>query len=483
MKNNLIFELSKPGSGGFEATHRDTPQVNPYDIMQREIIADAPPDLPEVSEIDLIRHFTRLSHKNYGVDTHFYPLGSCTMKYNPKVNEKVSRFSGFTDIHPYANIDDVQGAIELMVDLEKILCEITGMEAFTLQPSAGAHGELTSILMIRAYFDSLGEEGEKRDTILIPDSAHGTNPASSALAGFKTVEIKSDERGNVDLSSLKEHLNENAACLMLTMPNTLGLFDENMDEIAEITHKNGTLIYMDGANMNALMGVAKPAELGFDIMHLNLHKTFSTPHGGGGPGSGPVGVVSKLEPFLPDPRPVYEKGRYLFRTSPQSIGKVRSFYGNFLVLVKAYTYLVSLGGDGIRDAARKAVLNANYLRQNLKDTYFLKYDRTCLHEFVISALWQTEKGVHAKDIAKMLLDYGFYAPTIYFPLIVEEALMIEPTETESKETLDEFISAMKKIDKESRTKPDKVKEAPFTTPVSRVDEVTAARKPVLKYGL
>lgn len=481
MNEGLIFEISKPGGGGFVASHRDTPSVNPKDVIQRDIIADEPPDLPEVSEIDLMRHFTRLSHKNYGVETHFYPLGSCTMKYNPKVNEKVSRFPGFTDIHPYANLDDVQGALELMVDLENILCEITGMDAFTLQPAAGAQGELTAILMIRAYFDSQGEKGRKRDTILIPDSAHGTNPASAALAGFKTVEIKSDKRGNVDLSSLKEHLDEHAACLMLTMPNTLGLFDEHINEIARMTHENGTVIYMDGANMNALMGVAKPADLGFDIMHLNLHKTFSTPHGGGGPGSGPVGVVKKLEPFLPDPRPVYENGRYFFKTSPQSIGKVCSFYGNYLVLVKAYTYLISLGGNGIRDAARIAVLNANYLRENLKDTYLLKYDRKCLHEFVISALWQTKTGVNAKDIAKRLLDYGFHSPTVYFPLIVEEALMIEPTETESKETLDGFITAMKKIDEESGTDPDKVKNAPFTTPVKRVDEVIAARKPVLKY--
>ena len=481
MYNSLIFEHSRPGKGGFQLPDKDIPGVHPGNIIPMEMLANEPPDLPEVSELDVVRHYSRLSQQNYGVDTNFYPLGSCTMKYNPKVNERVARFPGFTEIHPYSDEEDVQGAIKLMFALEKSLCEITGMDAFTLQPAAGAHGEFTALLVAREYFSSLGEEGNKRKKILIPDSAHGTNPASAALGGFEPVEIKSDERGNVDIDALKEHLDEEAACLMLTMPNTLGLFDENLDEIVKLAHDNGTLIYMDGANLNAIMGVARPADLGFDIMHINLHKTFSTPHGGGGPGSGPVGVVKKLEPFLPNPRPAFEKGKYTMKNSPQSIGKVKAFYGNFLVMVRAYAYILSLGADGIRESAQMAVLNANYLKEKLKERYLLKYDRGCLHEFVLSANWQKERGVTAKDVGKRLLDFGFYAPTTYFPLIVEEALMIEPTETESKETLDKFIDAMIQIDEESKNDPEKVTNAPHTTPIRRVDEVLAARKPVLQY--
>ena len=481
MYEGLIFEHSRFGRGGFQAPDRDVHAVDILNEIPIDMIAITPPDLPEVSELDLMRHYTHLSQKNYGVDTQFYPLGSCTMKYNPKVNEKVARFPGFADIHPYSDIQDVQGAIKLMFALEKALCEITGMDAFTLQPAAGAHGEFTALLITRAYFDSLGEEGKKRRTILIPDSAHGTNPASAVLSGYKAVEIKSDERGNVDLQALKENLNDESACLMLTMPNTLGLFDENLEEVVRMTHENGTLIYMDGANLNAIMGIARPADLGFDLMHINLHKTFSTPHGGGGPGAGPVGVVEKLAPFLPNPIPDFENGRYVLRNSPQSIGKVKSFYGNFLVLVRAYTYILSLGAEGIRETAQMAVLNANYMKEKLKGSYELKYDRNCLHEFVLSANRQKERGVTAKDIGKRLLDFGFYAPTTYFPLIVEEALMIEPTETESRETLDNFIEAMLQIDEESKTDPEKVRKAPHTTPVRRVDDVLAARKPVLRH--
>lgn len=481
MQQGLIFERSKPGRGGFQAPNPDVPVIKPEDVIPADMLSDNPPDLPQVSELDLMRHYTHLSRKNYGVDTHMYPLGSCTMKYNPKVNEQTARLSGFANIHPYAHPDDAQGALELMAALEKSLCGITGMNAFTLQPAAGAHGELTAILMIRAYFNSLVDEGKNRDTILIPDSAHGTNPASAAMGGFKTVEIKSDPRGNVDPNSLKDHLNENAAALMLTMPNTLGLFDENMNEISRLCHENGTILYMDGANLNALMGMAKPADLGFDIMHINLHKTFSTPHGGGGPGSGPVGVVEKLKPFLPGPVPDLQEDRYRMVMPEKSIGRVKSFYGNFLVMVKAYTYILALGGEGIRESARMAVLNANYLKEKLKGNYHLEYDRGCLHEFVLSAKLQKERGISALDVAKRLLDFGFYAPTIYFPLIVEEALMVEPTETESKETLDEFVEALLKIDEETKTTPDKVHHAPHTTPISRVDEVQAARKPVLKY--
>lgn len=478
MYNKLIFELSRSGRGGYQAPGQDTPQVKPSDVIPADMLAENPPEFPEVSELDLVRHYTHLSRKNFGVDTHFYPLGSCTMKYNPKVNERVSRLAGFAEIHPYAHRGDVQGAIGLMVALEKALCDITGMSAFTLQPSAGAQGEFTAILMIRAYFN---RKGEKRDKILIPDSAHGTNPASAVLGGFRTVEIASDSRGNVDLESLKANLDEETACLMLTMPNTLGLFDENMLEISSLVHEKGAVMYMDGANLNAVMGITRPRELGFDIMHVNLHKTFSTPHGGGGPGSGPVGVADFLADFLPNPRPCYRDGEYRFEYLPDSIGRVKSFYGNFLVMVKAYAYILSLGGEGIRNTAQMAVLNANYLKERLKKYYHLKYDRACLHEFVLSALNQKEKGVTAKDVGKRLLDFGIHAPTTYFPLIVEEALMVEPTETESPETMDRFVDVMKEIHLETERNPELVQTAPHTMPVTRVDEVTAARKPVLKY--
>ncbi len=481
MYHRLIFEISGEGRSSYRNPPKDVPSAKPGDIIPPGMLADTPPDFPQVSELDLMRHFTHLSRKNYGVDTHFYPLGSCTMKYNPKVNERVSRLPGFSEIHPYARIDDVQGALELMFNLEKSLCAITGMDRFTLQPAAGAHGELTALLMIRAYFQDQGEEGKTRRRILIPDSAHGTNPASAVLGGFDTVEIKSDARGNVDLNHLRENLDNRTACLMLTMPNTLGLFDENLDQVVKMTHDNGTFIYLDGANLNAIMGMTRPADLGFDVMHINLHKTFSTPHGGGGPGSGPVGVTNKLAPYLPGPVPCFDDGRYIFQKPEKSIGRVRSFYGNFLVMVKAYAYILALGDQGIRQSARMAVLNANYLRQRLRDTYHLKYDRACLHEFVLSASTQKEQGVTARDIGKRLLDSGFYAPTTYFPLIVEEALMIEPTETESKETLDEFIDAMETIGKEAMEDPLRVTGAPYTTSVSRVDEVSAARKPVLRW--
>ena len=451
MYDSLIFEVSGKGRSSYQAPPRDVPPTNTAEAIPGDMLADTPPDLPQVSELDLMRHFTHLSQKNYGVDTQFYPLGSCTMKYNPKVNERVARLPGFTDVHPYARIDEVQGALELIYNLEGALCAITGMQNFTLQPAAGAHGELTALLMVRAYFEDHQEEGKPRNRILIPDSAHGTNPASAILGGFSTVEIKSDDRGNVDLEQLSEHLDGRAACLMLTMPNTLGLFDENLEQVVKMAHENGTFIYMDGANLNAIMGMARPADLGFDVMHINLHKTFSTPHGGGGPGSGPVGVVKKLAPYLPGPMPVFEDGRYSLVKPERSIGRVRSFYGNFLVMVRAYAYILALGGQGIRQSARMAVLNANYLRQRLKGRYHLDYPRTCLHEFVLNASKQKEKGANAKDIGKRLLDYGFYAPTTYFPLIVHEALMIEPTETESKKTLDSFVRAMEEIDREIDT--------------------------------
>jgi glycine dehydrogenase subunit 2 len=481
MYDSLIFEVSREGRSSFQSPSYDVPQVRVSDCIPQEMRTSRTPELPQVSELDLMRHFTHLSRKTYGVDTHFYPLGSCTMKYNPKVNERVSRFPGFTEIHPYAEPEHVQGALELMVQLEKSLCAITGFSGFTLQPAAGAHGELTAILMVRDYFEDQGESGKKRRKILIPDSAHGTNPASAVMGGFDVVEIKSDERGNVDLAHLGENLDETVALVMLTMPNTLGLFDEHMNEIRKMVHDNGSLLYLDGANLNAIMGIAKPADLGFDMMHINLHKTFSTPHGGGGPGSGPVGVIEKLLPYLPGPMPVYKDGRYMLETPGKSIGRMKGYYGNFLVMVKAFAYVLGLGAEGVRESARMAVLNANYVKERLKDKYHLKYDRTCLHEFVLSAVKQKERGATAKDVGKRLLDYGFYAPTTYFPLIVEEALMIEPTETESPETLDRFIDTMRKIDDEIDQTPELVTGAPQHAYVRRVDEVAAARKPILRW--
>jgi len=481
MSDLLIFEMSKSGRSSYQAPNMDVPAVDPGEVIPEEMLNQAPPPIPEVSELDLVRHFTHLSQKNYGVDTHFYPLGSCTMKYNPKVNERISCLYGFCQIHPYAHPDDVQGALELMVLLEKCLCEITGLSAFTLQPAAGAHGELTSLLMVKAYFNDRGEEGKKRTKIMIPDSAHGTNPASASICGFEIVELKSDPRGNVDLENLKKNLDDTVACVMLTMPNTLGLFDENMEEISRLTHEAGALLYLDGANLNAIMGITRPAQLGFDLMHLNLHKTFSTPHGGGGPGSGPVGVKKELEKYLPGPRPIFKDSRYTFITPQRTIGRVKAFYGNFLVMVKALVYIFALGKSEIRNSAQLAVLNANYLREKLKGTYHLPYDRPCLHEFVLSATRQKEEGASARDVGKMLLDAGFYAPTTYFPLIVPEALMIEPTETESIDTLDRFVEAMKEIDRQISENPEKAKNAPHTTPVKRVDEVKAARHPVLRW--
>ncbi len=430
--------------------------------------------LPDLGEVQVVRHFIELSKMNYGVDSGFYPLGSCTMKYNPKVNEDAARMGGFAGLHPLARESDAQGALELMYQLERDLCEITGMDAFTLQPAAGAHGELTSVMIARKYFKG------KRKEILIPDTAHGTNPASGAMAGFKITTVKSNARGGIDLEELGKAMSEDVAMLMVTNPNTLGLFEEEIGKIAEIVHEKGALLYCDGANMNAMMGITRPGEQGFDIMHLNLHKTFSTPHGGGGPGSGPVGVKKFLEDYLPVPRVVKNEksGVYSLKwKSKNSIGKVCSFYGNFGVMVKAYAYIKALG-PRLKEVSEMAVLNANYLMRKLQPYYELPYDRVCAHEFVLSAKRQAEKGVHAMDIAKRLLDYGHHAPTIYFPLVVSEALMIEPTETETKQKLDEFADAMIKIANEP---PELVRSAPITTPVGRLDGVAAARQPNLRW--
>ncbi len=436
-------------------------------------------NLPELSEVDVVRHFTELSENNFGVDSGFYPLGSCTMKYNPKVNENIASFPGFKDAHPYQPEELSQGALKLMYELSKYLCEITGMDAFTLQPAAGAHGELTGLMMAKAYFKSKGEE---RKNILIPDSAHGTNPASSVGCGFDTIKIETDKNGNVDLHALKAATDENTAVLMITNPNTLGIFERSIVEICDIVHSKGGLVYFDGANMNALLGIVKPIDMGVDMIHLNLHKTFSSPHGGGGPGSGPLGVKGVLEEFLP--MPVIDKKADTYTLNyerPKSIGRVKPFYGNFGVMVRAYSYIRMLGAEGLKDVAENAVLNANYLMKKLKDDYLLPYDTTCKHEFVISGEKQMKNGVRTMDIAKRLMDYGFHPPTIYFPLIVKEAMMIEPTETESKETLDEFAEAMHKIAEEVKKNPDIVKTSPHSTSIKRLDGVLASRKPIVKY--
>jgi len=475
----LIFERSKPGRIAYSLPAPDVPEVNVADVIPPHLLRRTPAELPEVSELDLIRHYTELSRRNHGIDIGFYPLGSCTMKYNPKVNEDVARLPGFTEVHPLQPEETVQGALALMWHLQEYLAEITGMDAVTLQPAAGAHGEWTGLMMIRAYYEA---RGEKRTKVLVPDSAHGTNPASATVAGLETVTVPSNERGLVDLEALKRLADENTAALMLTNPNTLGLFEEQIVEIAKIVHDVGSLLYYDGANANAIMGIARPGDMGFDVVHLNLHKTFTTPHGGGGPGAGPVGVKKALIPFLPVPVVVKEGDRYrLDYDRPQSIGRVKGFYGNFGMLVRAYAYIRTMGPDGLRQVAENAVLNANYLMRRLAPYFDLPYDRHCKHEFVLSGRRQKKLGVRTLDMAKRLLDFGFHPPTIYFPLIVDECLMIEPTETESKETLDAFADAMIQIAKETEENPDIVLSAPHTTVVKRLDEVRAARKPILRW--
>jgi glycine dehydrogenase subunit 2 len=444
--------------------------------------------LPEMSELDVIRHFTRLSQLNYSIDTGFYPLGSCTMKYNPKVNEETARLPGFAWSHPLQPIETVQGCLALMYQLQEALKEIGGFAAITLQPAAGAHGELTGVLIIRAYHQSRGDE--KRNKILIPDSAHGTNPATSAMSGMRVVELKSDARGNVDLQALQAECDDTLAGLMLTNPNTLGLFDENVEEVVRMVHDAGGLVYGDGANMNALLGIVRPGDLGIDVLHYNLHKTFSTPHGGGGPGSGPVGVCKKLADFLPAPVvAIIEEGDedlpplFGWVDPPKSIGRVKAFNGHFGMMVRAYTYISMLGAEGVRRVAEHAVLNANYLLARLRSTYNVPYDRICMHEFVMEGRWEDAPEVHALDISKRLMDYNFHPPTNYFPLIVHEALMIEPTETEAKETLDQFADVLIKIADEARLDPTLLKEAPHFTPVGRLDEVKAAKDLALCCGV
>src|SRR5665648_439477 len=476
----LIFELSASGRNALSLPSCDVPEVPVEMLIPLELLTQLEPQLPELSEVDVVRHFTRLSTLNYGLDTGFYPLGSCTMKYNPKVNERLARLPGFTDLHPYQPESMTQGALQLMAELQDDLCELTGMDGFTLQPAAGAHGELTGMLIVRAYHKHRGDH--KRTKVIVPDAAHGTNPATAAMAGYEIIVVPSNARGGVDLEELKKVVNDEVAALMLTNPNTGGLFEENIVEITSLIHEAGGLLYYDGANTNAVMGITRPGDMGFDVVHLNLHKTFSTPHGGGGPGSGPVGVKKDLVPFLP--KPVIEvngDGYFLDYDRKLSIGKIKSFYGNFGVAVKAFAYIRSLGADGLREVSEIAVLNANYIRAKLQDYYDLPYGSVCMHEVVFSAQKQTEFGVSALDIAKRLIDFGYHPPTIYFPMIVKEAMMIEPTETESKETLDEFIEAMLQIAKEAETNPELIKGAPHNTIVLRLDEAKAARNPVLKY--
>lgn len=480
-KTQLIFEISRSGRTGVTLPECDVPKKDIKAMLPVEFVRENAPALPEVSEVDVVRHFTELSMKNFGVDSGFYPLGSCTMKYNPKVNEAMARLSGFAGVHPLQSEDTVQGCLELLYEADSMLSEITGMDRVSLQPAAGAHGEMAGLMIIKAYHENKGDA--KRKNIIVPDSAHGTNPASAALAGFDIVNVASDENGMVDIVALEKLLNDETAGLMLTNPNTLGLFDTNIKKIADMVHKAGGLLYYDGANMNAIMGISRPGDMGFDVVHLNLHKTFSTPHGGGGPGSGPVGVKKELAAFLP--KPVVEKtekGFILDNDRPLSIGKVRSFYGNFGVVVKAYTYMLMMGAEGLKAASEAAVLNANYVRVKLREHFDLPYDTTCMHEVVFSGKKQKELGVSTLDIAKRLIDYGFHPPTVYFPLIVKEAMMIEPTETESRETLEAFIEAMISIAEEAQADPEAVKSAPMTTAVSRPDEGRAAREPRLKFA-
>lgn len=475
-EKSLIFEMSREGRVSYSLPERDVPKSVDFPC---ELLRTEPAALPEVSELDLIRHYTELSRRNYGVDNGFYPLGSCTMKYNPKVHEDVARMPGFAKIHPYQAEEAAQGALQLLYELQQYLSEITGMDAVTLQSAAGAQGEWTGLMMIRAYHESQGEG--HRNKVIVPDSAHGTNPASASVAGFETITIPSNESGLVDVEELRKVIGKDTAALMLTNPNTLGLFEREICEIADLVHEVGGLLYYDGANANAILGKARPGDMGFDVVHLNLHKTFTTPHGGGGPGAGPVGVRRELIPFLPKPMVEKKEGSYRFNYDlPQSIGRVKGFYGNFGILVRAYVYIRTMGPDGLKQISEDAVLNANYMMRKLAGYFELPFDQHCKHEFVLSGRRQKELGVRTLDIAKRLLDFGFHPPTIYFPLIVEECLMIEPTETESKETLDRFIQVMIEIAKEVEEEPDKVCKAPHHTIVKRLDEVTAARKPILR---
>ncbi|MBU6947993.1 aminomethyl-transferring glycine dehydrogenase subunit GcvPB [Staphylococcus haemolyticus] len=476
----LIFERSREGRYAYSLPQSDIKTDSVESILDDKFIRKNKAEFPEVAELDLVRHYTELSNKNFGVDSGFYPLGSCTMKYNPKINEKVARIPGFAESHPLQEEEQVQGSLEIVYSLQEELKEITGMDEVTLQPAAGAHGEWTALMIFKAYHLDNGEG--HRDEVIVPDSAHGTNPASASFAGFKAVTVKSNERGEVDIEDLKRVVNENTAAIMLTNPNTLGIFEKNIMEIREIVHEAGGLLYYDGANLNAIMDKVRPGDMGFDAVHLNLHKTFTGPHGGGGPGSGPVGVKKELASYLPKPMVIKDGDTFKYDNDiKNSIGRVKPFYGNFGIYLRAYTYIRTMGAEGLREVSEAAVLNANYIKSSLKDHYEIPYEQYCKHEFVLSGSKQKEHGVRTLDMAKRLLDFGVHPPTIYFPLNVEEGMMIEPTETESKETLDYFIDAMIQIAEEAKNNPDKVLEAPHSTIIDRLDETTAARKPVLKF--
>lgn len=476
----LIFERSKKDRYAYSLPQNDIENINIASLLDDKYIRKHKAEFPEVSELDLVRHYTELSNKNFGVDTGFYPLGSCTMKYNPKINEKVARISGFSESHPLQEEEHVQGSLEIIYSLQEELKEITGMDEVTLQPAAGAHGEWTALMIFKAYHEKNGQS--HRDEVIVPDSSHGTNPASASFAGFKSVTVKSNQRGEVDIEDLKRVVNDNTAAIMLTNPNTLGIFEQNIIEIGKIVHEAGGLLYYDGANLNAILDKVRPGDMGFDAVHLNLHKTFTGPHGGGGPGSGPVGVVEKLASYLPKPMVIKDNDRYKYDNDiPNSIGRVKPFYGNFGIYLRAYTYIRSMGANGLKEVSEAAVLNANYIKSRLKNHFEIPFNQYCKHEFVLSGTLQKQYGVRTLDMAKRLLDFGVHPPTIYFPLNVEEGMMIEPTETESKETLDYFIDAMIQIANETKNDPDKVLEAPHTTIIDRLDETTAARKPILKF--
>jgi len=477
--DKLIFELSRPGRKGYSLP-ADEYKTEGMAAIPANLLRKEPLELPEVSELDVVRHYTNLSNKNFGVDTGFYPLGSCTMKYNPKINEELAALPSFTSLHPLQDEESVQGALELYYNLQNALAEIAGLKEFTLNPYAGAHGELTGLMVMRSYHMARGDE--KRTKVIVPNSAHGTNPASAMVAGLQVVEVKSTPNGSVDVEDLKPLLDDTVAGIMMTNPNTLGMFETEILEIAKLVHEAGGLLYYDGANLNPLLGKVRPGDMGFDIMHINLHKTFSTPHGGGGPGSGPVGVAEHLVQFLPNPHVKKgEDGKFFVDFGKDSLGSVSTFLGNFGVMMKAYAYILTLGKENIRNVGPMATLNANYIKESLKDDYLLPIDGVCKHEFVFDGLKDKSTGVTTLNVAKRLLDYGFHAPTIYFPLLFHESMMIEPTETESLETLDEFIEVMHKVAKEARETPDAVKDAPLTTLVRKLDETTAAKNPILTY--
>lgn len=476
--DKLIFELSVPGRIGYTLPEQDLPDIDLFALYGDTLLRDDCPGLPEVSELDVVRHYTNVSKLNFGVENGFYPLGSCTMKYNPKINDEMAGQPGFKNIHPLQDVATLQPLLKMYHETEQLLSRISGMDATSLNSFAGAHGELTGLMIMKAYHERRGDI--KRTKMIIPDSAHGTNPASAAMLGYECVTIKSTSTGLVDLAALKAVLNDEVAGIMLTNPNTLGLFETDILEISRLVHEVGGLLYYDGANLNALLGVARPGDMGFDIMHMNLHKTFSTPHGGGGPGSGPVSVKAHLAHLLPHPRISLHDGKYQIVSKGDSIGQIGGFFGNFLVIVRAYTYLKSLGRE-LNKIGPLAVLNANYVKEKLRDVYHLPLDANYMHEFVFNGLIDQSQGIKTLDIAKRLLDFGVHAPTIYFPLLFDQSIMVEPTEVESKDTLDHFIDLMRKIAQEAKEEPECVKLAPHFTPVGRLDEVKAARVPILNY--